>query len=324
MQENNKNMAKIKIRREVKVGLFAFIALLGLWWGISFLKGSDLFNSSNTYYATYDQINGIQKSSAITIKGYKVGVISDITFDPARSNKIILHFNIKRRYGIPEDSYAKIYSDGLLGGKAIEIVLGKSDVYLANGDTLHSSTDKDLFDIAGSELEFIKQTVNTLTGNMNTTLANVNKIMEENAGSIATTLVNIADMSETLKDVIKSEKNDLRDIISNINSLSATLRDNSGKIDRIITNVESFTDSLGGAEIPTLVSNLSESLEELNVTLGKVNKKEGSLGKLVGDPALYDSLVDATSSLNLLLEDLRANPKRYVHFSLFGGGRKNK
>jgi phospholipid/cholesterol/gamma-HCH transport system substrate-binding protein len=317
-------MAKIKIGRELKVGLFALITLAALWWGMSFLKGSDLFNTNNVYYAMYDQVNGVQKAAAITIKGYKVGVISDITFDPAKSSKIILHFSIKSRYDIPEDSYARIYSDGLLGGKAVEIELGNSDSYLASGDTLRASMDKDILDIAGSELEFLKQTVGTLATNMNAALANMNKIMEANAGSLSATLGNIAEMSESLKDVVKSEEGDLRAIIANMNTLSATLRDNSGKIDRIVTNFENFSDSLSSAEIPTLIASLSGSLEELNATLGTVNREEGTLGKMVGDPALYDSLVTASSNLSLLLEDLRENPKRYVHFSVFGRKDKEK
>lgn len=312
----------IKLKREVKVGLFALITLFALYWGINFLKGRDLFNINNTYYAMYDQVNGIQKSSAIVIKGFKVGVISDITYNPAQSDKIVLHFSIKNKFKIPENSSARIYSDGLLGGKAVEIELGNSDKYLHDGDTLPSFMDKDLFDIAGSELEFLKQKLNTLTNDISKTLENVDMLITDNAVSIATTFTNIAEISESLKNVVSSEEGDLQDIVKNMNALSATLRDNSGKIDRIVSNVENITDSLNHANIPTLVGNLSHSLGEMNDVLVKINRQDGTLGKLVGDDALYDSLVSATSNLSSLLEDLKENPGEYVHFSLFGRKKK--
>ena len=312
----------IKLKREVKVGLFALTTILAFYWGINFVKGRDLFNVNNTYYALYDQVNGIQKSSAIVIKGYKVGVISDIMYNPAKSDKIVLEFSIKNKFKIPENSSARIYSDGLLGGKAIEIELGDSEIYLQNGDTLPSFMDKDLFDLAGSELEFFKQRLNTLTNDIGETLNNFNMLISDNAESIANTFTNISEISESLKDVVQNEEGDLQDIINNMNALSATLRNNTGKIDNIVSNVESITDSINRANIPTLVGNLSSSLTEMNDMLVKINHQDGTLGKLVGDEALYDSLVVATTNLSLLLEDLRENPEDYVHFSLFGRKKK--
>ena len=126
----------MKLSREVKIGLYAIITLAALYWGINFLKGQDIFSSSHKYYATYDQVNGVQKSAGIVIKGFKVGVVSDISYDPQKSDRIIVEFSIKRKFQIPENSKARIYSDGLLGGKAIEIELGDSHIYLHDGDTL--------------------------------------------------------------------------------------------------------------------------------------------------------------------------------------------
>lgn len=314
----------IKLKREVKVGLFALITLAALYWGTNLLKGRDFFNRNNKYYATYDQVNGIQKASAIVIKGYKVGVISDITYDPLRSEKIVIEFSIKNKFRIPDNSSARIYSDGILGGKAVEIELGSSEQYLNNGDTLRSFREKDLFDIAGSELEFMKQKINKMAGDISETLIGVNSLLADNAENISVTLGNLADMSTTLSNVIKTEEEDMRSIIDNMNALSSTLRNNAEKIDGIMTNVESFTDSLSQSNIPSLVNSLTASLGEVNTALAKVNNSEGTLGKLVGDEALYDSLVAASGSLAALLDDLKANPKRYVQFSLFGRNKEKK
>ena len=138
------------MKREVKIGIFA-VAMIGVAWaGIRFLKGFDIFSRNVEYYAAYDQINGVQNASPIMMKGVKIGSVTRLSFDPARSDKVVLQFTIKRQYRIPTDSEAKIFSNGLMGAKAIEITYGTADTYLQKGDTLRSSRDRDLMDMAGS------------------------------------------------------------------------------------------------------------------------------------------------------------------------------
>ena len=145
------------MKREVKIGIFA-VAMIGVAWaGIRFLKGFDIFSRNVEYYAAYDQINGVQNASPIMMKGVKIGSVTRLSFDPARSDKVVLQFTIKRQYRIPSDSEAKIFSNGLMGAKAIEITYGTADTYLQKGDTLRSSRDRDLMDMAGSELDFFKR-----------------------------------------------------------------------------------------------------------------------------------------------------------------------
>lgn len=307
-----------KMKREVKVGIFAVVTLAALYWGINFLRGRDIFNRDNVYYATYDQVNGIQKSSAIVIKGFKVGVISDIEYDPVRYDRVVLEFSIRSKYKIPENSKARIYSDGLMGGKAVEIVLGDAECYLEKGDTLRSEMDKDFLEVAGSELEFFKQKAGDLMTNLTATLTNINSILAENSASINSTLTNLSQITGTLNGVVQSEQGGLREIVRNMNALSATLEQNSGRIDNIIGNVEGFTDSLRSSDIPGMVGNLSATLGQFNTTLAGVNSNQGSLGKLLNDDALYDSLVTASGNLAGLLEDVKAHPGRYVNISVFG------
>lgn len=312
----------MKLKREAKVGIFAVITLFALYWGVNFLKGTDILKRTNTYYAQYDQVGGIQTSSPIVVKGYKIGTVSDIIYDPTKSDKITLELSIEKKYPLPEDSKARIYSDGFLGGKAIEIVMGSSDKHLANGETMRLEADKDFLEVASSELEFFKQRLTSITTDVSRTLGNVNEMLETNNKSLAVTMNNLAEMSSSLKTIITEEEQDLRDIVNNMNKISATLRDNSDKVGGIISNVHEFSDSLRASDISGTINNLSASLAQLNESLGKVNNNDGTLGKLVNDEQLYDSLVSASSNLSLLLEDLRENPGRYVHISVFG--RKNK
>ncbi len=312
----------MKIKREVKIGFFTLGAVLALYWGVNFLKGRDIFHRSNTYYATYDQVNGLQPSSAIMIKGFKVGVIRSMSYDPGKSGKIILEFDIKSRFRIPDNSNARIFSDGLMGGKAVEIELGNSPVYLEDGDTLRSAWDKDFLELAGNEFEFFKQKAKVVVDELMRTLGDVNTILEQNSANINTTLSNLASMSTTLDKVISSESDELQAIIGNLNKLSRTLSDKSGSIENIVSNVEGFTDSLNRSDLPGAIGELRSGLAELNTTLKKLNAGEGTAGKLLSDDNLYDSLSSAASNLSRLLDDIQKNPKRYVHFSLFGGGKK--
>ena len=125
------------MKREVKIGIFGVTMIIAAWAGIRFLKGFDIFSRNSVYYAAYDQINGVQVASPIMMKGVKIGTVTGISFDPQRSDNVVLQFTIKRQYHIPTDSEAKIYSNGLMGGKAIEIKYGTARTYLQKGDTLH-------------------------------------------------------------------------------------------------------------------------------------------------------------------------------------------
>ncbi len=315
---------KLKVSREFKIGVFGVAMILCLYWGINFLRGKDIFSSNNTYYACYEQVSGVQVSSPVVIKGFKIGTITSMSYDPRRSDKIVLQLNIKSKFLIPDNSTARIFSDGLLGNKAIEIDLGNSTKYLSSGDTLHSFMEKDFMEVAGNEFDFLKERIATVTDKLTTTLDNLNKILSENSGSINTTMTNFAEISGNLNYIVTEEKDDIRDIVANLKSLSATLKENSGNLADIMKNTASFTDSLANSNIPATVENLNKTMGQFNSILAKIDKGEGSVGMLVNDKALYDSLVSASGNLSMLLEDLKANPKRYINVTIFGGKDKSK
>ena len=303
------------MKREVKIGIFA-VAMIGVAWaGIRFLKGFDIFSRNVEYYAAYDQINGVQNASPIMMKGVKIGSVTRLSFDPARSDKVVLQFTIKRQYRIPTDSEAKIFSNGLMGAKAIEITYGTADTYLQKGDTLRSSRDRDLMDMAGSELDFFKQKVSQLTTDLSRTLENLNGLMETTADNIAGTLGNLNSVTGDMAEILSAEKNSLKSALDNLSKFSDMLGENAGRVDSIIGDVDRFTSQLTEEQF---ARKLSQAVEHLDGLVARIAQGEGTVGKLISAPELYDSLEKASDNLAALLADVKQYPGRYVHLSLFG------
>lgn len=289
-----------------------------LYWGINFLKGKDLFSTTSHYYAVYDQVNGLQSSASVLIKGFKVGTISDISYNPQSSPNVVVEFAVKSKYHIPKDSKARVFSEGLMSGKAVELELGKSPDYLQEGDTLFSEINKDFLEMAGSEVEFFKQRANEVINELMTTLKRVNTLLADNKANFDASMQNIASLSGNLDQMVQGERHNIHGILVNLNEFSAALNGKTEQMGRIMGNVERFSDSLSAAQIPTMVAQATQTLDQLNITLNKVNHGEGSASLLLNDPALYDSLVVSVSNLSALLEDLKAHPSRYINISVFG------
>lgn len=299
------------MKKEVKIGIFAVAMILCAWGGIRFLSGIDIFSRNVDYYAAYDQINGVQGASPVIMRGVKVGTVSDILFDPGRDARVVLRLTVRRQYRIPADSEAKIVSSSLMGAKAIEIVLGESAEMLEKGDTIRSGYTCDLMETAMSELDFFKEKIARLTEELSRTLTGVSTVVEGNTANIQSTVAHLNSISGNLDEILSAEKNGLRSAIDGFSRFSQTLGDNAGRLDTLMGNLTRFSDSLAQAD-------LKSSIARLDAILRQIEEGEGSVGKLMTDQELYDNLAQASGNLSLLLADLKENPMRYVHFSLFG------
>lgn len=310
------------MRREVKIGVFAVVMIGCLWGGIRFLSGIDIFSRNVSYYVAYPEIGGVQTATPVTIQGVKVGTVTAIAFNPAVNRDVVLQLSVRRSFRIPKDSEARIYSDGLMGGKAIAIEMGDSDAILQKGDTLHAAETRDMLAAAGTELADVKERLTRVMDNLAVTLESVNAILSDNKTHIDGTLAHLNSISGTMDDVLSKEKGNLQTALGNISRFSTVLGENSERFSSMIGNLDRFSGQLADAAIDSLAAGLRVTLDELSTTVARINDGTGTVGQLMNDPQLYESLRAASDNLALLLEDLKAHPKRYVHFSLFG--RKDK
>ena len=303
------------MKREVKIGIFGVAMILLLWGGIRFLSGLDVFSRNAEYVAVYDQVSGVQEASAVMMKGVKVGTVSAIVLDPKRSDKVAIHLLVKRSYPVPADSEARIFSDGLMGGKAVEIVLGHSTELLSDGDTIRSSRDRDLMDVAGSELDFFKQKFATIADDLSRTLNNLNTILEANSAHLNATLANLESLSGDMAELMGEEKAELQAAIEGLSAFAAMLGENAPRVDSLMMGANNLVTSL---DEEAFGEKLSSAVASLDALMAKIDEGEGSLGLLMNDKAMYENLTLASENLALLLADLKEHPARYVHLSVFG------
>lgn len=305
------------MKREIKIGIFAVVTIGALWGGVRFLKGYDILSRNTVYYATYDQVDGIQNAAPILIQGVKVGSVTDIRLDPQRDCNVVVQLTVQRKYKIPKDSEARIYSASLMGGKSVRIELGASPEYLEGGDTLTSSRDRDLMDMAGSEIEFFKQKLSQITADLSRTMGNLNAIMETNAAHIEGTMSHLNSITGEVDGLLVSQRANLQSAVKDLADFAGMLGENSPRIEQIVTNLDDFSGQLAKAD---LVASLDATLRDVRAIMAGIEAGEGTLGKLAQDDRLYESLYETSENLSSLLVDVEAYPGRYI--SVFGGARK--
>ncbi len=299
------------MKREVKIGIYAVVIILAAWAGIRFLSGVDIFGRNATYYAYYDEVNGLQSAAPVMIKGVKIGQVTAVNVSPEDPTNVEVVFSVARQYKLPVGTEARLVSTSIMGGEGIEIVLGRGEVLHKSGDTLVSTCEADLM----ASLESVKDKVVGLVDNLNATLTGINSLVGSNDRNITEAIAHLNSVMKGLDGAIGGDTNRLSEIVAGINAFTTALQNNASRIDSIMANVDTVTTDLaaGGA-----IKSLSDALTELNTALARINSGEGSVGKLIGDEQLYANLTQASNNLSALLADLKENPKRYVHFSLFG------
>lgn len=309
------------MKKEVKVGLFTILILLAGWGVISFLKGTEIFGNSNTYYAYYDQVSGLQEASSVMLYGVKVGTVTNISLDEDPTKGVEVELKVDKRYKIPVDSKVIIFNDGIMGGKAIEIEYGVKPEFIPRGGTIESEKTTDLFEMADSEITFINQKITEVVDGLTLTLDSVNKLIAANTESLTSIMENMDGVTGNVNRMLANERVHLEQALESLSKFSKSLGDNSEQVGGIIENLNKFSGQIAEAD---LVVELEHLVGELNGILMSVKDQNGSIGKMLSDGNLYNNLTQASDNLSALLADLKENPHRYINISVFGANPTKK
>jgi phospholipid/cholesterol/gamma-HCH transport system substrate-binding protein len=300
----------LKLTREIKTAILVISAILLFIWGYSFLKGSDLFTNYKTLFVQYDNVEGLGTSSTVTINGKNIGKVIGIKLD--ENWKSIVEIQIDGDYKLSKSSIAQIYAPSPIGGRQIAIIPGKGNDFVVSGDFLKSATKLGLTDELSSQLVPLKDKVEMLLDNANVMLVNVNQVLDtKSKENLKNSLSNLNVIMAEFATASKSVNNLLIENKSKLNSTMANL-------DKTTANFSKVSDSLAKIQLGNTVKKLDKTLNNVNAILADLNSGNGTMGKLMKDDKMYTNFTKASKELELLLQDLRLHPTRYVNVSLFG------
>ena len=323
----------MKITKEFKIGLFAAFSLAALYFGYNFLRGKRLFSSLNTYYVTYNKIDGIVKSTPIYFKGLKVGQVEKLSLIRTDSaNRILATLLIDNKITLSKSSEAMIVSMDLLGGKAISLNIPSLVDPIFEGDTLIGTEETSLSASITEMITPVKNKAENVMVSLNHVLGELEKVLADGGtknlsngiADLAGIMHNLNNTSKQLDALIAAEKNKIGNITTNMEALSLTLKNNQKDIEASLKNFKNITDSLAAAPLKSTIDQLNKTSVQLASITQKIDKGEGTAGKFINDKELYDNLNKSSLELQMLLKDLQKNPSRYVNISVFGGKKDKK
>ncbi|WP_445159344.1 MlaD family protein [Mesohalobacter salilacus] len=305
----------MKISKELRVGLMAIVAIALLIFGYNFLKGKNLLEDSRTFYAVYDQVEGLSPSSGVTINGLQIGSVTNIKI--RKDAKLVVTMNIKNNFPFSKTSIAEIYGGDLIGGKSIAIVPDfKNQTQAISGDTLQGEIEAGLLELVNNQLAPLQTKVESVVSSVDTLVRSVNYVLD--IGTRESIKKSINDFNKTVKHLNSTAENVDFVLTENLEGIQKTIRNAADTSEKL----KQFSDTLSKVELGKMVNNINTTIASINNITQKINEGDGSLGKLMNDDKLYVNLEKASKQLEELLQDIKLNPKRYMHFSVFG--KKNK
>lgn len=295
--------------KEVKIALVAIIGIVVLFYGLQFLKGLPLFSNDDSYYVTFNDVTGVSPSTPVYANGYKVGVVKDVVYDYNPQGKIVAVVGLDEKMRLPQGSHAEIASD-LLGNIKINLVLGADPLNMvAKGDTIPGGEQEGMM----SKLSAMMPAIESIVPKLDSIMTSLNTLLGDPA------LQNVIHNVESMTSHLNATSNELHTLSLSLNhNVPAMMQ----KADGVLDNTQQLTANLSAMDVAGMAASINKTLADVNAMTQRLNSNEGTLGLLMRDDKLYRNLETASADLDSLLVNIKAHPKRYVHFSVFG--RKDK
>jgi phospholipid/cholesterol/gamma-HCH transport system substrate-binding protein len=305
----------MKISREFKIGLVALVAVVLAIWGINFLKGINILEPTDKYYAVYGNVKGLLESAVVNLNGYKVGNVSKIEFEKDNLQKIVVEISLGRKIKLPRNTKILVRSGSLISGaKDVDLVLGDGPGFYEPGDTLPAAVQVEISDY----IDPIRKQVESLVTSIDTVMKSLGNLMDKNTRkNLQGTIANLNSATNSLK-LSLQPSGSLSASFTNLASVTDNLKKSNEDISNVLHNFAAVSDSLQQADLKGLIVHAKETFARTSELFNKINNGQGTVGQLMVNDSLYNNLNSAMASMDSLLIDLKKHPSRYVHLSVFG------
>lgn len=318
----------MKISNETKIGALAAITITMLVLGFNFLKGKTFFSNDHKLFAKYTNVQGLLRSNPVFVNGMQVGSVFDIQAN-ATMKEIVVTINLTKEVNLPINSVAVIKPNPL-GTTSIDIKLGDATTHLKKVDTIKTQASVGIMDAALERIDPVLGQVKGAVNSLDSVLANINSVVDANAKAniqvmlfhLNKTTASLTSSSASLQTLLNTQTGALAKSLNNVSSFTGNLANNNDKLTSVMSNLDKTTESFSKLDVEKTLTTLNGTITELKNTIGKLNTNTGTAGMLLNDTKLYNNLTATSNKLNLLLDDFKTNPKRYISFSVFG--KKNK
>ncbi len=320
----------MKVSKYAKLGFLIVVTLAILIWGLSYLKGNDIFKRNNYYHIVYERIDGLQEANKVTMNGYQIGQVKSIEFAPDNSGRLVVDVMLEAAFKVPVNSVAQIISSDIMGTRSIKMVLSNETEYYESYDTIPGAIEADLKEQVSLQVLPIKNKAEQLLSTIDSAITVLTVIFNEDARqnlsesfeNINQTIENIERTTADLQQIVSMEKESVGNIVSNIEDITTTFRNNTNELEAIIKNFSSFSDTLSQLSISPIVTNIADASQQIIDVLDKLKSTDNTAGLLLNDEELYRSITALSGNLSYLITDIQANPKRYLHFSALDFGKE--
>lgn len=303
----------MRFSKELKIGVFVVVVLTASFFLINYLRGEDIMNREIELVSQYDNVEGLVASAPVFIKGYKAGKVSEVVYQPESGNFKVT-CSIKKEFAIPEDSRMTIYAVDIMGGKGVRIDLGSSEDMAKDGDMLQPAFEPGLMDGLSAGIGPLLDKVNHTLDSLGVTVSGVNRVLsEKNTASISRT---VAHLERTMADVrqvvanVEGKSKELDQFVDALSAFAGKLDGLAAKVDTTMTGVKDFVGTLNESDIDSLVVSFRELIEN-------INDPNGTIGKLLNDGSVYDSVDSLLNDVDTLVRKIQENPKKYIRISVF-------
>lgn len=310
------------VSNETKVGALTVVAVTLLVLGYNMLKGKNLIKRSDVIYARFADVGSLEISSPVKVKGFRIGNVYSIESSDENISEVIVAINVDQKVNIPVNSMAVI-NGSLTGSTSLNINPGNATTYIKVGDTLRSEPSADLMSKLNSSVDPVLANIKQAVDSLKMVLSSFNSVFDEgNKANLKAVIANLKNTSANLTELLDSKDGSLAKTLKNAETFTTNLNKNNENLNATIENFKTTSKKFSELELKETINGLNNTVTQLKDVMEKINKGDGSLGLLVNDKKLYNNLQNTVRSLNILLDDLKTHPKRYVSFSVFG--RKDK